>query len=60
MLPEQIEPSPQSLRILLAEDNPVNQVLATRILEKLGHHVQIVDNGRKAAFERAVAETSSI
>lgn len=43
------------MRVLLAEDNPVNQVLATRILEKLGHKVQVVNNGR-AAFERAVAE----
>jgi CheY-like chemotaxis protein/HPt (histidine-containing phosphotransfer) domain-containing protein len=36
------------LRILLAEDNPVNQQLAVRILEKRGHSVQVVTDGRQA------------
>ena len=34
--------------ILLAEDNPINQKLAIRILENRGHKVTVVDNGRKA------------
>jgi CheY-like chemotaxis protein len=37
-----------SLRVLLAEDNPVNQLLATRLLEKRGHRVTVAANGRDA------------
>ena len=42
------EKIPQGLRILVAEDNTVNQVLAVRLLEKRGHKVQIVANGKLA------------
>jgi two-component system, sensor histidine kinase and response regulator len=35
-----------SLRILLAEDNPVNQLLASRLLEKHGHNVVTAGTGR--------------
>ena len=37
-----------SLRILLAEDNVVNQRVATRLLERDGHVVTVVDNGEAA------------
>src|SRR5262252_1924109 len=43
-----IQPSERPLRVLLAEDNPVNQTLAIRILEKIGHKVQVVNNGKEA------------
>jgi len=37
-----------SLRVLVAEDNPVNQRLIVRLLEKRGHRVVLADNGRQA------------
>ena len=36
------------LRVLLAEDNLVNRVVAVRLLEKRGHSVEVAGNGREA------------
>jgi len=44
------------LKILLAEDNPVNQQLVVTLLEKRGHSVAVADNGR-LAVERLEAES---
>jgi two-component system, sensor histidine kinase and response regulator len=37
-----------TFQILLAEDNPVNQKLATRLLTKRGHRVTVAGNGKEA------------
>jgi len=45
------KPVTESLRkfsILLAEDNPMNKKLATRLLEKKGHRITSVSNGSEA------------
>jgi CheY-like chemotaxis protein/HPt (histidine-containing phosphotransfer) domain-containing protein len=38
----------RALRILLAEDNAVNQMLAVRLLEKRGHTVIVASDGKQA------------
>jgi signal transduction histidine kinase/CheY-like chemotaxis protein len=45
----------RKLRVLLAEDNAVNQKIAARVLEKQGHHVTVAADGRQAlaALDRA-------
>lgn len=44
----------QPLTVLLAEDTPVNQFVVRRMLEAMGHQVEIVDDGEQAvaAVER--------
>jgi PAS domain S-box-containing protein len=39
---------PAALRILLAEDVRVNQLVVTRLLERLGHTVAVASDGREA------------
>ena len=61
-LPRSIEPVAESqrpLKVLLAEDNHVNQRLAIRLLDKRGHSVRVVDNGR-SALEAAAKESFDI
>ena len=41
-------PQSASLHVLLAEDNPINQILTERLLAKSGHTVSMVANGRLA------------
>jgi two-component system, sensor histidine kinase and response regulator len=51
---QQLDPPPDTitgysgLRILLAEDHPVNQKVAVRMLERLGHAVVVASDGKKA------------
>ena len=54
-IPEPLTPTPPKptaqskvLHILLAEDNRVNQMVASRILEKMGHTITVANNGAEA------------
>jgi len=46
--PAGVSPSSRSLRILLAEDNLVNQSVAMTILGKMGHRITLATNGLEA------------
>jgi signal transduction histidine kinase/CheY-like chemotaxis protein len=52
--------SEQALRILLAEDHPVNRQLVVRILEKHGHRVSVAVNGREAVEAVAGQEFDAV
>ena len=43
-----VTPSGRKLRVLLAEDNQINAVLATAIIKRSGHHVDVAGNGQEA------------
>ena len=43
---QQVEPG--ALRVLIADDNALNQNLLKRLVSKLGHTVDVVSNGREA------------
>ena len=47
------------LRILVAEDNPTNQMVITRMLERAGHAVTVVENGSDAV-DHALGESFDV
>jgi CheY-like chemotaxis protein/HPt (histidine-containing phosphotransfer) domain-containing protein len=47
-------------RVLLVEDNPVNQALAVAILAKLGYGAEAVDNGRAAVGTVALGNYGAV
>ncbi len=55
--PQRAERTLQNLRVLVAEDNVVNQQLMTLILERASHTVFIANNGREAV---EIANTEEI
>ena len=46
--PTTLDVSKRPLQILLAEDNPINQMLALHLLHKVGHQVSVAENGQQA------------
>lgn len=47
-------------RVLLVEDNPINQALAVAILAKLGYGAEVVDNGREAVEAVALGDYGAV
>jgi PAS domain S-box-containing protein len=56
-----VHPSPaRGLRLLVAEDDRVNQLLFRRMLEKSGHAVQCANNGRQALEMLAAGDFDAV
>ena len=60
LAPAPIHAATRLLRLLVAEDNAVNQLVLTEQLSRLGHSCMTVDNGREALEELAVAAYDAV
>lgn len=47
VLPEEVIHTVRPISILLAEDNPTNQLVAKGLMRNLGYEIDIVDNGQR-------------
>jgi CheY-like chemotaxis protein/HPt (histidine-containing phosphotransfer) domain-containing protein len=52
-------PVARPLRLLLAEDSPINQRLAVTVLEKRGHAVTVANNGREALAALGIGDPAA-
>ena len=60
-VPAQTEPSVASrYRLLVVDDNPVNQRVAARILEKMGYRVDVAGNGLEAVNAATRVEYAAV
>jgi len=52
--------APGALKVLVADDNALNQNLLRRLVAKLGHSVDVVSNGREAVAAIALAPYDAV
>jgi len=55
-----VTPAPRALRVLLAEDDPVNAAMTAALLGKLGHRVRVVSNGLECVEESKKGESDLV
>ncbi len=58
--PAGVAPGQRALRVLVAEDNPLNAFMAVRMLETLGHRAETVGSGRQAVESLAAAAFDAV
>jgi hypothetical protein len=56
--PPAAAPRERSLRILVADDDPINRRIAQRLLERLGHRVRTVVDGAGSSKPGGAASTT--